>query len=89
MTCRRGVKHALLGEGEKINLYDLEGEAVEVATVEEIKVMRFQDVEQEDLTINHDPDCRDFDGLLMEMQECYDDFDLYEIVTLVYFKIIE
>ena len=89
MTCRRGVKRALISDGEKINLYDLEGETVEVAEVVETKVMRFQDVEQEDLTLNHDPACRDFDGLLMEMQDCYNDFDLYEIVTLVYFKIIE
>ena len=53
------------------------------------KLMRFQDLKDEDLVNEHDPDCRTYAGLFKKMEEYYPGFDEREIVTLIEFEIEE
>lgn len=87
LTVRRGTKWGNL-KG-KFYLGDIDSEAVQVGKVKQIKVMKFEDIRGEDLTLEHDPECREYDGLIDVMRGIYDDFDTYEIVTLVFFELIE
>jgi hypothetical protein len=87
LTVRRGIKHATK-EG-KFYIGDVDGEALGVGRVRQVKVMKFEDVKGEDLSLEHDPECRDYDGLIEAIRCVYDDFDVYEIVTLVFFEIVE
>lgn len=57
--------------------------------IRDTKVMKFEDIQKEDLTLEHDKRCRCYEGLLEVMREVYSDFDEYEVVTLVYFKLLD
>lgn len=88
LTVRRGTKWDQF-RGD-MYLQGVEKESPNnVGTIIETKVMRFEDIQKEDLELEHDSRCRDYEGLLECMREVYDDFDVYEIVTLVYFKVYE
>jgi hypothetical protein len=86
LTVRRGTKWS--GLKGKVYVGDVDGEIQGVAKILCTKTMKFEDIKKEDLELEHDPKCRDYEGLLEVMQEVYEDFDVYEIVTLVYFKIL-
>jgi hypothetical protein len=45
------------------------------------------DLRDEDLVNEHDPECRTLRGLLKAMIRDYPDFDVREIVTLVYWTL--
>ena len=49
------------------------------------KAMRFCDLTDRDLELEHDPECRTVNGLRKKMKEFYTDFDTREIVTLFFF----
>jgi hypothetical protein len=86
-TTRRGTQWNSPGAfieiyetGSKNKLYD--GKIV--STVKK----PFNEIIDEDIVCEHDPDCRTYDGLLNAMKIAYgDDFDENCIVTLVYFTI--
>lgn len=86
LTVRRGTKWS--GLKGKVYIGDVDGEATGVAKILCTKTIKFEDIKKEDLDYEHDPKCRDYEGLLETMQEVYDDFDVYEIVTLIYFRLI-
>lgn len=79
LTVRRGIKWAsidgLIWVGEK------------AAKIKNTKVFRFSDITDKDLELEHDPSCRSLDGLTIEMQRVYKDFNVNEIVTLVFFEL--
>lgn len=64
------------------------------ARILETKIMRFLDLQDSDLWLDHDPVCRTVNGLHCTLSNYYDNypfvlFDRREIVTLVYFEMLE
>lgn len=49
-------------------------------------VMRFCDLTDEDLAMEHDPSARTCTDLLVNLENMYLDFDERELVTLVYYE---
>lgn len=89
LTVRRGTKWDASKDIEGYAVGTRKEDGSRLIEVRETKVMRFEDIEKEDLTFEHDPRCRTYEGLLEVMREVYSDFDVYEIVTLVYFKLLD
>lgn len=85
LTVRRGTKHADMDDNFFIG--DVDGEVIAIGELVDVKVLQFSDIEKEDLSFEHDPVCRDYEGLLEVMRDVYSDFDTYEIVTMLYFKV--
>jgi hypothetical protein len=74
LTVRRGVEWSLEDYVEIAGLGEKEIWSI---------VMRFKDLTDEDLELEHDLNCRTYAGLLKKMACYYLDFDEREIVTLV------
>ena len=72
LTVRRGTKWETQ-DADNVNI---------VARV----VMKFSDIKDYDLYHEHDKSCRTVKGLLRAMKNTYSDFDINELVTLVYFE---
>ena len=53
------------------------------------KMMRFCDLTNSDIIDEHDPKCRTTDGLFGVMCDTYPNFDEREIVTLVFFELLQ
>jgi len=81
LTVRRGVKWDSEREAKIDRGIDLF--TFQITTV----VMRFADLNDTDLSDEHDEKCRTVDGLFEVMCQLYPGFDIREIVTLVSFKI--
>ncbi len=50
------------------------------------KIMRFCDLENRDIKNEHDPKCKNKEGLLAAMEKAYPDFDPREICVLVEYE---
>lgn len=89
MTVRRGIKTYQ----EIEQLTDAEGNPVGWGRIVEIKYMRFCKLENEDITeCHHLSEVRNpsdaYHILIKKMREHYPLFDAEEIVTVVYFEVI-
>ncbi len=90
LTIRRGPQWASkIDVGDGIRLQSREGGEQQKALVTGIKVKRFRDIREQDLSFEHDPQCHTYNGLFTTMKKLFDDFDEMEIVTMVYFTIEE
>ena len=78
VTVRRGIKWSMESKAIVKDLGEVDLKPV---------VMRFEDIEVDDIRYEHDPECRTQDGLKKVMQEVYPGFSSKEIVTLVYFDV--
>jgi len=98
ITVRRGIKWSLKNGADEISLGDTDlikekgydGIIKNYIVTEPLKTkcMRLCDIPAEDLLKEHDPQCRDHEGLLKVMKDAYgDDFSEYEIVTVVTFVV--
>ena len=86
LTVRRGIQLASkLTMGDTIWLQSREGGEQRRALVTGLKVKRFRDIREQDLSVEHDPQCRSWNDLFATMKKLYDDFDEMEIVTMIYF----
>jgi hypothetical protein len=86
LTVRRGIQLASkLTMGDTIWLQSREGGEQRRALVTGLKVKRFRDIREQDLSVEHDPQCRSWNDLFATMKKLYDDFDETEIVTMIYF----
>lgn len=56
------------------------------ADVENVKVTTLNKIKDSDHLLNQDPSCRDYTGLLKKLTEIDSDFDINEMVTVIYFK---
>ena len=86
MTVRRGAHYDSVRGSVYLQGLDQESPG-SVGDIINTKVMRFEDIQKEDLSF-----CTkgtDYETVMEVMKEVYDDFDVYEIVTLVYFKVVE
>jgi hypothetical protein len=45
----------------------------------------FRDIDEDDIALEHDPDCRRWEGLHNELRRLYPGFSVNEIVTIVHF----
>jgi hypothetical protein len=90
LSVRRGIQLASkLTTGDAIRLQSREGGEQRKAVVTGLKVKRFRDIREQDLAVEHDPQCRSWNDLFATMKKLYDDFDEMEIVTMVYFTLEE
>ena len=82
LTVRRGIKSP--GEREAyISLGEGDTQLVQLQT----RVIPFSQLTDYDLAMEHDPECRTTLGLFQELKRLYGDFDMREIVTLVYYEV--
>jgi hypothetical protein len=88
VTVRRGRKWLDLIVGEVVKLVDTAGK-IKPRTAEVVGVMccRFHDIPQGTLDLEHDPQCVDRYVLLDEMRRCYEGFEPWEVVTVVFFMV--
>jgi hypothetical protein len=95
LTVRKGLKWSSLEAGDTILLAETEVGVVcgaEVyAKIFDVKVITFRDLVlyPKMLELEHDPECRIYYGLYQVMRKVYDGFLAHEIVTLVYYEIVE
>lgn len=90
LTVRRGIQLASkMTMGDTVWLQSREGGEQRKALVTGLKVKRFRDIREQDLSVEHDPQCRSWNDLFATMKKLYDDFDEMEIVTMIYFTIEE
>jgi hypothetical protein len=86
LSVRRGIQYASkLATGDTIWLRSREGGDQRKALVTGLKVKRFRDIREQDLAVEHDPQCRTWNDLFDTLKKLYDDFDEREIVTMIYF----
>lgn len=87
ITVRRGARH-YNNEDTEFGSYvfnTVDSNAVGFMTTITYKHIRFTDLANDDLRDCHDEGCRTMEGLKKAMETFYDDFDVREIVTLIYF----
>jgi len=83
-TIRRGVKWALR-DGNTVRIVLPSGD--EVCSAIRTEVMRYCDLTDYDIALQHDEETRTLPGLFEAMRRAYPDFDKREIVTVVHFEI--
>lgn len=94
LTVRKGLKWSSLQVGDKVEVRETgadvpEADARVYATIYDVKVLSFNDLMnyQRMLKLEHDPACRNFQGLFSVMKRVYDGFLQHELVTLVFYEI--
>ncbi len=90
LTTRKGIKWGVVWD-KFIPVAETGKEDVILGTAEivETKVMSFASIPNELLENEHDPNCREWQGLFNEMKRVYPNFYEWEVVTLVYFKFVK
>lgn len=86
LTVRKGLKWA--GKLGKVCLCDANNVIHEYGKIIITTTRHFNELEERDLHLEHDPKCQTIEGLAKVMREVYPDFQEDDIVTLVYFVII-
>jgi hypothetical protein len=83
LSVRRGIQLASkLTVGDSIWLRSREGGEQRKALVTGLKVKRFRDIREQELSVEHDPQCRSWNDLFATMKKLFDDFDEAEIITM-------
>lgn len=86
VTVRKGTRWSgKLGKYEIVDRFD---ENMGYCQIVETKVKPFREILDTDIKYEHDPECRTLAGLLMVMDELYQDFNINDTVTIVDFKLI-
>ncbi|HNI42698.1 MAG TPA: hypothetical protein PK272_08510, partial [Methanoregulaceae archaeon] len=88
LSVRRGIRWASrLDTGDTIMVQPREGGEQQKALVTGLKVKRFRDIREQELSVEHDPQCHTWNGLFSTMKKLFDDFDETEIVTMIFFTV--
>jgi hypothetical protein len=96
LTVRKGLKwERNLKIGDTVMLQETGDETIRstcdmvTATIFDVKVMSFNDLLSypKMLLLEHDPDCRTYNGLYKVMRKVYDGFLAHELVTLVFYEV--
>jgi len=88
VTVRRGDKYPKeLAIGEVVEMKNLQGEELGEARIEQMVVGPIEYIPQVILQFEHDPKCREINGLIEVLQNCYHDpkIDMHENVTAIVF----
>lgn len=86
LSVRRGIQWASkIAVGDTMWLQAREGGERRKALVTGVKLKRFRDIREQELSVEHDPQCRSWNDLDATMKKLYADFDEMEIVTMIYF----
>ena len=95
LTVRKGLKWSDLRVGDAIEIQETDnpppcGAPESYVQIYDVKVMVFKDLMnyQHMLKLEHDPDCRHYQGLFKTMRKVYDGFLQHELVTLVFYEVI-
>jgi len=95
LTVRQGLKWSDLKAGDNVIVAETGAEVVEgcevYAEIFDVKVMKFADLTNYPhvLKLEHDPACQTFKGLFETMKKVYDGFLVHELVTLVFYEVLE
>ena len=84
ITVRRGPKWSSCLE--TIEVRDIYGKILGETEIVQTMSIKFCEMPKPALKLNHDPNCRTYDGLLNMMRKVYPQFQENEIVTLVFFN---
>lgn len=87
LTTRKGIKWAVVWD-KFVPVAETGKEDIILGTAKiiETKVISFDDITDDMLENEHDPNCRNYWDLYHEMVKVYPTFHEYEVVTLVYFE---
>jgi hypothetical protein len=88
VTVRLGSKYVKTLEiGETLELKNLQGETLGTARIEQMVVGPIKYIPEIILKFEHDPKCREVNGLIEVLQNCYHsaEIDMNEIVTAIVF----
>ena len=89
VTIRRGTKW-LGAYGEYIarpsNKSDKRQQKIRIVATE---IYRFSDLPARVIEFEHIEECMSYNNLLLAMESAYDDFDITQYVTVVYFYLVE
>ena len=95
LTVRKGLKWSDLRIGDAIEIQETDnpppcGAPESYVKIYDVKVMVFKDLMnyQRMLQLEHDPDCRNYQGLFKVMRKVYDGFLQHELVTLVFYELL-
>lgn len=86
VTVRKGTKYQHeLNIGERVKIRNLQEETIGEANVTFMFVGRIDLIPLVILQYEHDPKCREINGLIEVLQNCYDDpqIDFTEVVTAI------
>ena len=86
-VCLRGARHYSKGVDFDLYLYSKDAETPEIGIIISQKQFRFCDLNDSNCSYNYDVNAKTISGLTEAMNNCYDDFELNEIVTILYFKV--
>lgn len=84
LAVRRGHKwHGL--SGQCVELEDTDGNNYGTALITATQLRRFDEIDELELSLEHDPECRKWVNLLDAMIQNYEEFSQQETVTLIWF----
>ena len=84
-TIRRGIK--TLAKNDKITLTDYNETKVLSAIVENVRYKLFRDLTEDDIANEHDGECQNYCCLEETMNNCYENFDESELITIIDFRL--
>jgi hypothetical protein len=90
LTVRRGDElYSNMSHDWMFKILNEKGEEYARAKIMVLKLRRFNELTDEELEYEHDPNCRTVEGLLKAMKGYYPDFREDEEVTLIFFQVLE
>ena len=87
-VCLRGARRYSKGADFDLYLYSKNAEKPEIGNIISQKQFRFCDLNDSHCSDNYDIKAKTINGLTDAMNNCYDDFELNEIVTLLRFDVV-
>lgn len=87
-VCLRGARRYSKGADFDLYLYSKDAENPEIGNIVSQKQFRFCDLKESHCVDNYDDSAKTIDGLKDAMNNCYDDFELNEIVTILRFVVV-
>lgn len=87
-VCLRGARRYSKGADFDLYLYSKNAEKPEIGNIVSQKQFRFCDLNDSHCSDNYDIKAKTINGLTDAMNNCYDDFELNEIVTLLRFDVV-
>ena len=87
-VCLRGARRCSKGADFDLYLYSKDAEQPELGNIVSQKQFRFCDLNNSHCVDNYDDSAKTIDGLNAAMNNCYDDFEINEIVTILRFEVV-
>lgn len=92
VTVRRGFKYLeLLKPGDRVVMKNLQGKRLGEGIVHQLIAGRMIDIPTSILSLEHDQKCRELNGLIEVVRNCYNDLaiDENEMTVAIVFKVVK